>query len=62
MLGARTNESPGPGLEAPDTTPYDLLLNLEAEHPDLDEKAASTIQSDFKQQEIASLFVIYTGL
>lgn len=62
MLGARTNGSSGPGLEEPDTIPYDALLNLNAEHHDLDKNTASTIQSDFKQQEIPNLFVIYTGL
>lgn len=62
MLGARTNGSSGPGLEEPDTASYDPFLNLNAEHYDLDKSTASTIQSDFKQQEIPSLFVIYTGL
>lgn len=63
MLGARTNGSPGPGLEESNSTPYDPLLNLKAEHPDLHENTASTIQSDFKQQEIPFFFfVIYTGL
>jgi len=62
MLGVSINGSPGPGLEEPDTTPYDPLLSLKVKHPDLDENAAFMIKNDLKQQEIPSLFVIYTRL
>lgn len=57
----RTNASPGPRLEEPDTALYNLFLNLKEEHPILDEYASSMILSDFRQQRI-SLSQIYTRL
>lgn len=57
----RTNANLGPSLEEPDTTLYNLFLNLKEEHPSLDEYASSMILSDFRQQKFC-LSQIYIRL